>query len=538
MVEGRHIAFQNDEWDWLLHRRGHSLGVFLRPHNEHLSAIPIFVYKLFFQLFGATSTFPFRLLDAALVATSAGLVFAFVSRRIGSWVALAPAAILLFFGPGWNDLLWGFQIGYTASLAAGLGVFFALDRRDKAGDLLACVLLMVSLACSSVGLTVLVGALVELSLRSRREGRQRLWIVGLPVLLYALWYVGYGVSSVKLSRVTSIPLYDFQGLAAVAGSLTGLASPQAAAYDVSLDPGTTIAVVLLIGFVVRFIRGAPLSARFWAATATALAFWTAACLSYVSGRDANSGHYTFPVAPFVILATVEASSSIRLGRRGSILVGAASVAAVVSNLGFLNQGAKLFDLTSQYERAELGALQVARGLTAPSFRPEDPSIVAIIGVHNMVPIDAGPYFSAIDAFGSAADSVSTILMQPEDVKEAADLVLAKAEGLALRPTGLSAQTCLQRDPAGGGIDVTSGPGTIVLEPLRGEISDVAMRRFADAYQYVTLGSVSSRKSVSLRLPPDRSSLPWQIRIVTTSQVRICGAALTGGAAIVSPSRLR
>ena len=49
-------------------------------------------------------------------------------------------------------------------------------------------------------------------------------------------------------------------------------------------------------------------------------------------------------------------------------------------------------------------MEVARDTIAPDFVPEDYFTAAAIGVHNLQPVSARPYFAAVDAFGSAADS--------------------------------------------------------------------------------------------------------------------------------------
>src|SRR5437660_11653873 len=58
----RNVIFSGDDWTFILHRRGFSAGVFLRPHNEHLSALPIAAYKLLLAVFGASSYVPFMVL--------------------------------------------------------------------------------------------------------------------------------------------------------------------------------------------------------------------------------------------------------------------------------------------------------------------------------------------------------------------------------------------------------------------------------------------------------------------------------------------
>ena len=55
--------------------------------------------------------------------------------------------------------------GYLGSVAAGLGMLLALERRDTMGRVLGCVLLALSIASSSVGIPFAGVALVEVVLR-------------------------------------------------------------------------------------------------------------------------------------------------------------------------------------------------------------------------------------------------------------------------------------------------------------------------------------------------------------------------------------
>ena len=42
-------------------------------------------------------------------------------------MALVAAAMLLFLGRGWQDILWAFQIGFVASVALGMLAVYLLD---------------------------------------------------------------------------------------------------------------------------------------------------------------------------------------------------------------------------------------------------------------------------------------------------------------------------------------------------------------------------------------------------------------------------
>ena len=155
------LTFWRDEWAFLLHRRGLDAGVFLDPHYEHIAIAPVAIYKALLAVFGMDSPTPFQLAAVAMFLTSVALVFVFLRRRVGGWLALAGVLPILFLGSSWDDLLWPFQIGYFGSMAAGVGALLALEREDRAGDLCACALLALSLSFSSVGIPFAAGVAVH-----------------------------------------------------------------------------------------------------------------------------------------------------------------------------------------------------------------------------------------------------------------------------------------------------------------------------------------------------------------------------------------
>ena len=68
---------------------------------------------------------PFQVAAIATFLTSVALLYAWLRDRTGELAALGGAALVLFLGAAWEDLLWAFQIGYFGSMAAG--------HRDAAG---------------------------------------------------------------------------------------------------------------------------------------------------------------------------------------------------------------------------------------------------------------------------------------------------------------------------------------------------------------------------------------------------------------------
>src|SRR2546425_7373508 len=233
--ETRGTTLWSDEWIWVLNRRGSDLDTFLTPHNEHLSLVPIAIYKLLFATAGLRDYAPYRAIVIAAHLGCAVLLFVYARRRVGSFLALLAAALLLFFGPGWQNVLWPFQVAWLIAIAAGLGALLMLDRTDRIGDIAACALLTIALASSGIGLAIAAGLAAEVLL-SRRRLRDA-WIVAGPLVVYALWWLSYqstlfgqiggigatgGAGRVRHALVVA-PDYASQAAAGTVAALAGLA---------------------------------------------------------------------------------------------------------------------------------------------------------------------------------------------------------------------------------------------------------------------------------------------------------------------------
>ena len=155
----------------------------------------------------------------------------------------------------------------------------------------------------------------------------------------------------------------------------------------------------------------------------------------------------------------------------------------------------------------------------------------------LLSVAAGPYFATVDAFGSVADSPQAILRRSENVREAADLVSANAERLALKPVhALPSRGGVCRSaPTGSSlVETTVGPGTLWVRVASGTPAELDLRRFASAYRFVREGNptpayalayhlpqLAAGTPLTLNLPRDRSSVPWRARVVGGQGVRLC-----------------
>ena len=84
------LSFHTDDWSFVLERAGHSPGVFLEPHNEHLSLVPVTIYKVLLELVGLDHFEVFRLVLVLVNLAGAGVLLR--ARRARVRAGLGAAA--------------------------------------------------------------------------------------------------------------------------------------------------------------------------------------------------------------------------------------------------------------------------------------------------------------------------------------------------------------------------------------------------------------------------------------------------------------
>lgn len=544
LSQTRGTVFADDEWIWILTRRGGGIGTFLDPHNSHLSLVPVIIYKLLFATAGMRHYWPYRVVVTAAHVAVTALVFMYVRTRAGRWPALLGAALILFFGPGWQDFLWPFQVAWLIALGAGVAALLALDRRDRLGDVLACLLLAVSLASAGPGLAVAAGMVVELALA---RARRRAWIVAIPIALYALWWIGYQQTNVSHDSVFYVTRFVFDAAAGVFSSLAGLSASNALnGTGDFVTWGAPLLAAFAFAVAWRYragLRSVPI--RVWTLAATAVVFWilTAVGRAYVTLGSAvltstgDESRYLYIGAVIVLLLAAEALRGVRLGLPVGLVASVLVAAAVLSNVGSLRDGAALLKAESQQTVVELGTLDMTRSIVSPSYVSQG----FVFGI-----VTAGPYFRAQDALGSVAASPAQIAVAAPAARSAADSQLIAIHHVVLAPLG-----ALTGSPAGRGlrVDAYSGVrGTIVagcavftdsaftpagatdtvdltlpasgveIEAMGGPAT-VGLRRFSDQFQ--TLGTLPPGRPAGLLIGPDAAPQPWHVQIAPTASVRVC-----------------
>jgi hypothetical protein len=521
------LTFWRDEWAFLLHRRGFSAGVLLDPHYEHIAIAPIAIYKLLLALFGMDSPTPFQVAATTVFLISVALVFVYLRRRVGAWLALAGVLPLLFFGPSWDDLLWPFQIGYFGSMAAGVGALLALDRENRAGDRWGCALLVVALSFSSVGIPFAIAGLVHVLTGS--QVRRRAYVAAVPIGLYAAWWLGWGHEAdnhATLDNLLASPGYVFDGFASSLASLLGLVSSREQLPVSSLDWGRPLLVVALVLAGVRLWRLRRVPRWLLVTLALALAFWLLAGFNTTIGRGPDAGRYQYVGAVFVLLIAADLLRGVRVPRAGVIAALAVSALATLSNLSMLEDYSNALAGLAGQQRGGLAAVELARDRVDPALLlTQQNSDVDYLGE-----LDAGSYLAAVDSFGSPAYPPGELAGVAEASRVAADKVFATALELELEPSREQGTACLIARPRVPGREVALElpPGGASLRAEPGARAEVRLRRYATASFPVRLGALRGGHPMELRIPTDRSDEPWEAGLLSTGPVEVCG--LSGDAA--------
>ncbi len=501
-----HLSFIGDDWNLLVVRRGWNPDVFLDPISENIVLGSAVVYRILESIFGISSALPYYVVSTATFVLSAWVLFRFVERRLGSWPALIAAALILFLGAAFEDLLWAFQLCYFASMAAGIGMILALDRDDDAGDRLACLLLVVSIVFSNLGIAFAIGFLAEIWMNPR-PWRGRILKVAIPLGLFAVWWLGWGHKSpgtLSLYNLGESPEFVLRSIASGFTSLLGLATGDGSEPDqpnlmwgVAISLGVAVAVILRIRQLGRCPRGLAM------VLVIAGALWFLTALNRADFRFPTSSRYQYIWAMLILLILAESLRGITISRPA--LIGAAAV-AVASALGGISlieqQYAQHWAPTRGELTGSLGALQIA----GDAGNPKTPVILA-----RNITVPLSDYLEAVEADGSPGDSPTELADRPVGTRNAADIAMARAEGLALAPPPPGSVVDCQRVDGGDSRGVALEPGIHPVVNRSDTVASVLLARFGDEFP-VSLGQLEAGNKAALSIPSDGSSRPWRLGV--------------------------
>ena len=520
---GRGTTFFYDDWDFVLHDYGGGIHTLLVAHVGNISILPVAVYKVLFHLVGLNHYTVFRLVVIVLHLISAALVYVLASRRVQPLTALLAASLIMFLGAAWEDLLWGFQVGYMLSIAGGLAAWTLLDVPGRRNDILASLCLIVSACSSSLGIAVLIGVAAELVWR---RDLRRLWVPALPALIYLIWYAGHGESQVTKASLIAAPGYAGDLAAAAFGALVGH----------GLDWGRPLAAIAVIGLLWWLGGRSKASSRLVGLLAAGLSLWVLTAVARSTISPAESSRYTYLGAVVIVLTAVELLRGRVWSPRVSLVACALVLYFAFNGLTLMHSGSQSLRSISKVIKAELGGLELAAAHAPPGYEPDN---------QRAPQLTAGPYLHAVRSIGSSpADTPQQLLTTDPLSRNAADKVMVALDApqLATAPatpaspgapapgvvsvTGGVALTrgrCVEVKPTTGAaaVVVTLPGGGVLLHDSGAAGATMGLRRFGEPFEPLAQ-PLPGRSTRTLVIPPDTSQIPWQLQIASSSPTAVCG----------------
>jgi hypothetical protein len=514
VVLGLKLSFFNDDWWFLLQRpgleSGGGLDTLLAPHNGNIVVLLDGLYKLLIAVFGLGTQMPYRLVLGVTMACLGALVFVLVRERVGPFVGVVAAAVILFLGPAWEIMLFFASFSHLGALTLGLGALLALEVDTPRRNAVACFLLVCATLLFNLGIPFVVGAAVVIAVRRRPT---QLWIPAVPLALFALWWIFYGrkePSGVSLHNIVHLPSYVLDSISFGLASITGLSH---GVLPTPLSHGHLLALILAIAVVLRLLLGRRPGPWLLVIGSVALTFWVLTGAGYTPGREPFASRYQLTDGVLLILIGAELLRGIALPRRLAPVIAVAAIGVVVSNLFALRFGFDFLRTEAGYAKADIGALQIA-GSRAPAglwlLQP-----VARDGF--LSGVTAGRYFAETRAHGTPSFyTPAQIAVAPVAQRQSVDSVLAAAYQMTPRPIrGRGPSTGCRRLKASsgpGGPELSLTAGTTIVKDLSAAALVLSVRRFAPAGLAVAVGFLAPRLSARMVIPRDTVAVPWRLSI--------------------------
>lgn len=539
-------TFINDEWNYLVVFRGWNLETLITPQNGHLIVFPLIIYKTLFGTVGASSHLPYQLVAVVLHLIVATLFFALIRRRVHLAVAVALTLLVTFFGAGWDTLMGAYEIPNLCGMATGLGMLYALQRRTRGGDVAACLLLVLCLGSFSVGIAFALGALLSLLLGGKAD-RRRLWVVLVPGLIYAAWFIWarkFGQGDITIESVTSVFSGSADQMAAITAAITGLFRVPGsvglpAVAEIRSEWGYPLAIVL-VALVALHVRRAPRSIYFWTLVATLALYLALVAFGLSPARAPSASRYVYMGGVISLLLVAELIGEIRWSTAAALAAAVVFGLSLLANASTLRAGGHVFQAEGETNRATLAALEIARDEVDTNLPAEDAEKTTRSHPDMLFPIWA--YFDLVEDEGSPAYDLSELESTGNLAREAADQELVRTLGveavrsarpkidrggesprplsetsgsiqargacLALTPeTGATGLFQLQLPP--GGFSYLTSPAATVK---------IKLARFADQ-PFEELPAVTG--SAEVAIPTDSASAPWRAELTTEAKILAC-----------------
>jgi hypothetical protein len=379
LVLGRPLTFRGDEWAFITERSLGDPGTWFQPHLGHWATVPVLVYRTLVETFGLGSYAPYLAVLAILHACVAGAVLVLVRREVGEWAALGASVVVLFLGRGFENLFWGFQIGFVGGVAAGLWGLAALrqaeeatrsDSRRRRLRAAGAVLLTIAVASTLTGAVVLGAVWVEALCRRRGRLARAAWLAVPSGALAAWWIVfrppvdhfgsGLQLDAVLVAQFVVVGVLESLGAIAGWGPVAGL-----------------VVLVMALASLAARRSAIGLPARFLGPSAAVVALFVLVAVSrgVLGPEAAASARYIYVGAVLALVGLAPLYRGVHLPafQRRRVVLGCfiAFELAVVGNLRWMGPGRDRFTHDAHVVRAAFVSLDdPAFGAATSSWRYE------------------------------------------------------------------------------------------------------------------------------------------------------------------------
>jgi hypothetical protein len=451
---------------------------------------------------------------------------------------------MLFLGSGWEVMISTAAMQNQFGIMAGLGALISLDRLGRRGDVLTAALLVVSLASFTIGLAFALAVATWILLeRVPGSSLRRLWVAAVPVVIYAVWFAWarkYHQGETSSEAVAAIGSGIVDQLSAILGGLTGLGrNPPGAKGAFGRTDALAYVFIALIAW--RLIRGPRLTPAQGAALVALAAYLVLIALGLSDIRQSNASRYVYMGGLLVLLVAVELWPVGGLSRRWIPVAVVVAGVSIASNLASLHGGGEFIEQESAANRAELGALVLARDQVDPGFVPESGDFGTgdkPEPIRDLI-YPSSEIFAATDDLGSPADTEDEIATETPAARSEADRMSVAALGIAVTessgssgdeaPAEVSSSNA-DIDEGGGCLEVKpeeTGPAVVVVNPVDGRVSYsadapptlISVGRFADGEPIELQGGGEDGE---IAIPADAAAREWRVSLVFAGSAKVCG----------------
>jgi hypothetical protein len=393
---GSELTFFFDEWDFVLNR-SYNASDFLRPHNGHLSLLPVLVYNLLRSLFGIDSYVPFQVAGLLVHASVCVGVYAIGKRRSTS-IAIVAALFVSLLGTGWQNIMWPFQIGMMGALSAGLWAIWECTKTEASPRRVA-LLCLISLLCAGGGIVAFatVGAITLY-----RQNWKSLTYLSVVGVMYLVWYLNYGVSQSVDGNLGKTPNYVYQSALGAASGIT----------INNTNYGKIFLVVLVLLLAANIYRKQSILTAI-AAIAMATFSWILTGVSRAHLQEPSASRYVYVGAVLLVVAFISLVPS-DVSRFAVFPILVVGVFLVQGNLEVLKNGSDGLRDVSRHVRSSLTGIDLIPGVVTSTEQVDS---------SRAPQIDVRRYQQVSNDAGEIGFTPTELRMLPEEIRLRADNAL-------------------------------------------------------------------------------------------------------------------